>query len=567
MLALLFLLVACAPESTAPSVSLPLEVRAAPVTGGTLAVSGDRVIAAIPGADVLVDARLTEDGLVVVATHALPAGSRPTRVVIDGETAWAALRGAEGVARLGADGVRVFPVCEAPRGLVVDGSTVCVACAEGALVGLDAVTGAARDRFELPEDLRDVVRFGDGFAVSRFRSAEVLDVGPDGEVRGTWRAPEVGGREASVAWRLVAGEDALWLAHQRASADVVSIGAEAGFGTPAYGGPGCDAVVESAVTVFASDGSVRTTSPLQKSVLPVDLVVEADRGWLVAAGATGLSDVAVGELGDAAFGDDACVMLAGYPYSGLTLDAGGQVVAAAAVHDGLVVLTEAPSALLRVRGPAPVARVDLGGSGDLGFRVLHAAASGTVACASCHPEGGEDGRVWRFDQGDGEHLRRTQSLAGGVAGAKEPLHWEGEHAHLGSLLDDSLVRRMGVARVEGDEEAVRAFLADTPRTRPGGDEDAVGEAVFVAAGCASCHAGPLMTDGLVHDVGTTDHGVAVSLATPSLLGLGARGPWMHDGCAATLEARWDPACGGTAHGVPPASADDRAALLRWLRSR
>jgi hypothetical protein len=36
---------------------------------------------------------------------------------------------------------------------------------------------------------------------------------------------------------------------------------------------------------------------------------------------------------------------------------------------------------------------------------------------------------------------------------------------------------------------------------------------------------------------------------PSLLGISTRGPFMHDGCAATLRDRFDPACGGSQHGI------------------
>ena len=36
---------------------------------------------------------------------------------------------------------------------------------------------------------------------------------------------------------------------------------------------------------------------------------------------------------------------------------------------------------------------------------------------------------------------------------------------------------------------------------------------------------------------------------PSLVGIGTRGPFMHDGCAATLRDRFNPACGGAQHGM------------------
>lgn len=69
-------------------------------------------------------------------------------------------------------------------------------------------------------------------------------------------------------------------------------------------------------------------------------------------------------------------------------------------------------------------------------------------------------------------------------------------------------------------------------------------AVFDAIGCRDCH----FTDGTAdpdsHDVSTS-----APLQVPSLLGVAHRLPLMHDGCAASLTARFDPACGGgEAHG-------------------
>ena len=118
-----------------------------------------------------------------------------------------------------------------------------------------------------------------------------------------------------------------------------------------------------------------------------------------------------------------------------------------------------------------------------------------------------------------------------------------------------------------------------------------GEAVFGAAGCASCHVPslqtgpspnvvfnrkvvPLFSDLLLHDVGTGD-GIRQEAAgpqefrTPALWGLRLRRPLLHDGTAATIED----AIG--AHGVEAASArrrflalpaDQRTALLAFLKS-
>jgi cytochrome c peroxidase len=63
------------------------------------------------------------------------------------------------------------------------------------------------------------------------------------------------------------------------------------------------------------------------------------------------------------------------------------------------------------------------------------------------------------------------------------------------------------------------------------DAAARGKALFdsPALGCATCHAGALLTASRVHDVGTGG-----AFKPPSLLGAAARAPYLHDGCAATL---------------------------------
>ena len=61
---------------------------------------------------------------------------------------------------------------------------------------------------------------------------------------------------------------------------------------------------------------------------------------------------------------------------------------------------------------------------------------------------------------------------------------------------------------------------------------------------STCHAGARFSNNTTIDVGT-----GRAFQVPSLLGIGTRGPFMHDGCAATLRDRFNPACGGDRHGV------------------
>lgn len=84
-----------------------------------------------------------------------------------------------------------------------------------------------------------------------------------------------------------------------------------------------------------------------------------------------------------------------------------------------------------------------------------------------------------------------------------------------------------------------------------------------ALGCVSCHGGPAYSSYQRFDVGTGG-----PFKTPSLLGVSARTPLMHDGCAATLRDRFTTCGGGDAHGVTSmlsdAQLDDLIALLESL---
>ncbi|XXY45843.1 c-type cytochrome [Sorangium sp. So ce269] len=105
-----------------------------------------------------------------------------------------------------------------------------------------------------------------------------------------------------------------------------------------------------------------------------------------------------------------------------------------------------------------------------------------------------------------------------------------------------------------------------PRSKPA-DEAAVarGEVLFndPTLACATCHSGEKLTNGETMDVGT-----GKPFQAPSLRGLAARAPYMHDGCAATLHDRFGPCGGGDQHGVTsaltPAQIDDLVAYLETL---
>jgi mono/diheme cytochrome c family protein len=203
---------------------------------------------------------------------------------------------------------------------------------------------------------------------------------------------------------------------------------------------------------------------------------------------------------------------------------------------------------------------------DTGHELFHTDVGSGLSCASCHGEALDDGHVWNF-QGIGE--RRTQNIRGGLLGTA-PFHWDGDMTSFKRLVDEVMTGRMGGFPVKDEyATALGDWIDKQPALRlPAQDAAAAdrGRALFQSSGtkCASCHAGDALTNNQSADVGT-----GAVLQVPSLRGLGPRAPYMHDGCAKTLEERFVPACGGgDQHGktsqLNAAQIADLCAYLRTL---
>ena len=245
----------------------------------------------------------------------------------------------------------------------------------------------------------------------------------------------------------------------------------------------------------------------------------------------------------------------------------GQVVATAFDGDGrLLVQSREPAALYvmspdyrTVRRTIPLSAES---REDTGHAIFHSNSGGFIACASCHPEGGEDARVWTFDVGK----RRTPSLRGTVANT-EPFHWSGDLPDLHALVAHTFVERMSGPTLDGPQEAtLKSWLFAIPAPKPptaASEAARRGASVFEAAGCARCHGGAMLTNNLTTDVGTGG-----MLQVPSLRGVGWRAPFLHDGCARTMADRFSPACGDQLHGnvgsLPVQQRSDLAAFLDTL---
>ena len=119
------------------------------------------------------------------------------------------------------------------------------------------------------------------------------------------------------------------------------------------------------------------------------------------------------------------------------------------------------------------------------------------------------------------------------------------------------------------EEYAGAFtnwLVDlpSPKRTPMSDAALRGRDLFVSdeVGCADCHEGARLTNNDTADVGT-----GAAFQVPSLIGVGTRAPYMHDGCAQTLEERFETWCGGNQHGNVDHLDDEQLAdLIAYLET-
>ena len=595
------------------------------ISGGTLSVLSDN------SAAIVADPERDRISIVDLATRAvrttiqLQPGDEPGRSVEDGQ------RRVHVALRRGGAVVSIDPltgsvlsrraVCKAPRGIAFEAATglLHVACSEGKLVSLPALGGDVTRTLTLDADLRDVLVRGSELWVTRFKSAEVLRVSSLGTLEKRIQIPQAPGTlsamnqtsdsaqpngsfpgetnvslQAGTAWRAVSNPGGgATLVHQDTVVDEVPINPPSASGS-SYGGGGfsCDGIVKNVVSTVAPDGSVVST-PFMGPPLPVDLALSPDQRWVAVAHA-GTPDFSAPRPflvfpGDNAGGPTASAGFAGgssisiipvndlNPSNPCVFSQGGNVNSGPATaiafspNGQLLVQTRDPAQLIIQRDlPFGAAEtVDLGGESraDTGHDLFHRDAGGGIACASCHPEGGEDGHTWRF-KGFGD--RRTQALHVGLRDTA-PFHWAGDLPNVDALMTQVFVGRMGGVREDDARTSALSewlFSLKAPASiRDANDAAALrGKTLFESAdvGCTQCHSGPKLTDNRSVAI---DSAATTKLQVPSLIAIGYRAPFMHNGCAATLAARFDPACGGNQHGNTAALSDaQRGDLVAYLES-
>ncbi|MBM4784133.1 MAG: cytochrome-c peroxidase [Archangiaceae bacterium] len=582
-------LAACAPEAPIDngggggggSVASKAHRTTVPLLGGTVTTAGggDFAVVSDPERDLVyvIDAKAGR----LHGTIRLPTGSQPTRGVEDANgQVRVALRGTGQVATISVATARLIrndSVCPEPRGLAWDGSrnALHVACASGELVTIPTVGSTTVRRFD--QDLRDVVVSNGKVRVSTFRSAMLIDVSetPSFLPLPSIALPAVANQpasfEPSVAWRTVSGGDGVTVtAHQRSvqgDIDAIRVGL-APVVVPYYTNP-CDSSVVRSVITVANEKDVISSFEVG-AVLPVDVAVSPDRTELAVVGAGNSAVVRVPLAGQPVAGGLCGVVPARPPEPdmlGRPSATFGQPVGVAYVSSGLLVHSRSPPRVVIVP-PQTASRpvnvvIDLEGTDDAedqGFRLFHTSSRG-ISCASCHPEGLEDGHVWTFFG----KQRRTQALAGGIS-QSAPFHWKGDLPNLTSLVGDTFVARMGGTMPDPTQiAALTTFLDQIPvprvPTRAQPVDMTKGRAAFEKAGCHACHSGARFTNDSTMAIGLDE-----TWQVPSLRGVSRRAPFMHNGCARTMDDRFkDPSCGGRSHGdVSVLDDTEKAQLTAYL---
>ena len=529
-----------------------------PISGGTLAVDRKQNIAVAADSD--------RDRVYIVdlpsrtVRHTVPLAHRsePGRVTLDGSgRAHVLLRNTGEIASidLTTGAVTLRAACTAPRGITFDASkdVLHVGCMTGDLLTFATSGGGPITRSSLGRDVRDVVMLDGQIFATRFRSAKLVPVDVDGKA-----LPDRSLGESNLAWRAIAAPpDPNATDEAEQAAVVVSQDPSQEPVRPEPGGYG------SSSSPFSLDGTCQTpvgivstrlhrigkrsegdSIRLPSTVLPVDLATNGREVVVVAAGnafTKSLPQLFLVHMDQLqGRGRQECVpMVQGtVPGQAVAADFDGK--------DDLVVQTREPAALHIMtedrRRPWKTIVLSTDSRSDTGHAIFHSNAGGSIACASCHAEGMDDGKTWEFV---GMGPRRTPSLLGTTPGT-EPFHWSGDMKDLQTLVDHVFVERMGGPQIDKkqvDDLGHYLFkLPAPPKLRHEVDVPARGKQLFTQR-CGSCHAGPLLTNNQSVDVGTD--GV---FQVPSLVGIGWRAPFIHTGCAQTLFDRFDPRCGGTKHG-------------------
>jgi cytochrome c peroxidase/sugar lactone lactonase YvrE len=237
--------------------------------------------------------------------------------------------------------------------------------------------------------------------------------------------------------------------------------------------------------------------------------------------------------------------LEGRPLALTFLAGGKQAVVANYLRDAVQIVDVRAGRVLRtiaLGGPARLALARLGESLFYDARRSH---NQWFSCHTCHVDGHTCGLTFDTLNDDSYgNPKLTPSLRG--VSRTGPWTWHGWQKDLGAAVEKSYTQTLFGPKPTADEvRAVVAFLGTLehpPNPHRVADNRLSaaaqrGQTLFVgAAKCSRCHAPPEYTSEHTYDVKLEDDGSPYRRWNPpSLRGLWQRGPYLHDGRAATLD--------------------------------
>lgn len=225
------------------------------------------------------------------------------------------------------------------------------------------------------------------------------------------------------------------------------------------------------------------------------------------------------------------------------------------------------------------------------------------SCASCHVDGGHDGRTWDFTE-RGEGLRNTITLQGRAGMGHGNVHWTANFDEIqdfendirngfggnGFLSDEDFAATsdplgMPKAGLSDELDALAAYVSSLQqvdkspfKTVQGALAEAAqrGQQVFASLDCGDCHVPPTYTDTKRHSLPTlvagSGQGISqpldqIGIETPTLLGLWNNAPYFHHGGAENLEQVILQSGHGNGQGLAQNQRDDLVAYLLSLDGR
>lgn len=222
---------------------------------------------------------------------------------------------------------------------------------------------------------------------------------------------------------------------------------------------------------------------------------------------------------------------------------------------------------------------------------------GWISCASCHPDGGVDGTTWLTPDGprQTQPLWKLEGTAPFHASATRDEVQDFEHDIEGlmngvGLASGVALRELGEpsSNRSADLDALAVFVLKGTGVPKANKADIAtierGRQVFIKADCQACHGGLHWTNSqlpsppgtlspngevevkaALRDVGTVNTQDVLGQGgfdVPTLLGLHATAPYLHDGSAKSLESALD----NSQHLNIPLSPQERADLVMFLKS-